>query len=145
MHNTWYMIHDILLNIYTNNLFADVDARSMTPSRNTRSCILRSIPLSPGRSFLLKFCQLAFQWWKQLAFLTTGKLENISNDMIYMIYNWSFHLIVSLVSFYICTCLISTMNDNMDKKLREKIILDKKLTRIWNTLENFQQSSSKQK
>ena len=30
-------------------------------------------------------------------------------------------MIVSLVSFYICTCLISTMNDNMDKKLREKI------------------------
>ena len=35
--------------IYT----VDVDARSMTPSRNTRSYTLRSVPSSPGRSFLL--------------------------------------------------------------------------------------------
>ena len=35
------------------NLYADVDARSMTPSRNTRSYTLRSVPSSPGRSFLL--------------------------------------------------------------------------------------------
>ena len=28
------------------NLYADVDARSMTPSRNTRSYTLRSVPLS---------------------------------------------------------------------------------------------------
>ena len=34
------------------NLYADVDARSMTPSRNTRSYTLRSVPSSPGRSFL---------------------------------------------------------------------------------------------
>ena len=33
------------------NLYADVDARSMTPSRNTRSYTLRSVPSSPGRSF----------------------------------------------------------------------------------------------
>ena len=36
------MIHDI---------YADVDARSMTPSRITRSYTLRSVPSSPGRSF----------------------------------------------------------------------------------------------
>ena len=34
------------------NLHADVDARTMTPSRNTRSYTLRSVPSSPGRSFL---------------------------------------------------------------------------------------------
>ena len=34
------------------NLYADVDARSMIPSRNTRSFILRSVPSSHGRSFL---------------------------------------------------------------------------------------------
>ena len=33
------------------NLYADVDARSMTPSRNARSYTLRSVPSSPGRSF----------------------------------------------------------------------------------------------
>ena len=33
------------------NLYADVDARSMTPSRNTRSYTIRSVPSSPGRSF----------------------------------------------------------------------------------------------
>ena len=38
-----------LLNI--SNLYADDDARSMTPSRNTRSYTLRSVPSSPGRSF----------------------------------------------------------------------------------------------
>ena len=41
-----------LLNI--SNLYADDDARSMTPSRNTRSYTLRSVPSSPGRSFLSK-------------------------------------------------------------------------------------------
>ena len=35
------------------NLYADVDARSMTPSRNTRSYTLRSVPSFPGRSFFL--------------------------------------------------------------------------------------------
>ena len=44
------MTHDILLNI--SNLYDDADARSMTPSRNTRSFTLRSVPSSPGRSFL---------------------------------------------------------------------------------------------
>ena len=39
-----------LLNI--SNFYADADARSMTPSRNTRSYTLRSVPSSPGRSFL---------------------------------------------------------------------------------------------
>ena len=34
------------------NLHADVDARTMTPSRNTRSYTLRGVPSSPGRSFL---------------------------------------------------------------------------------------------
>ena len=37
---------------YISNLYADTDARSMTPSRNTRSYTLRSVPSSPGRSFL---------------------------------------------------------------------------------------------
>ena len=37
------------------NLYADVDARSMTPSRNTRSYTLRSVPSSPGRSFFNPF------------------------------------------------------------------------------------------
>ena len=48
------MIHDdydILLNI--SYLYADADARSMTPSRNTRSYTLRSVPSSPRRSFLI--------------------------------------------------------------------------------------------
>ena len=40
----------ILLNI--SNLYADAVARSMTPSRNTWSYTLRSVPSSPGRSFL---------------------------------------------------------------------------------------------
>ena len=40
---------NILLNII--NIYADVDAISMTPSRNTRSYTLRSVPSSPGRSF----------------------------------------------------------------------------------------------
>ena len=35
------------------NLYADVDARSMTPSRITRSYTLRSVPSSPGRSFFI--------------------------------------------------------------------------------------------
>merc|ERR1719264_1488098 len=39
-----------LMNI--SNLIADDDARSMTPSRNTRSYTLRSVPSSPGRLFL---------------------------------------------------------------------------------------------
>ena len=39
-----------LLNI--SNLYADDDATSMTTSRNTRSYTLRSVPSSPGRSFL---------------------------------------------------------------------------------------------
>ena len=47
MLNLMMPIH-ILLNI--SNLYAD--ARSMTPSRNTRCYILRSVPSSPGRSFL---------------------------------------------------------------------------------------------
>ena len=40
------------------NIYADVDAISMTPSRNTRSYTLRSVPSSPGRSFFsyLYFC-----------------------------------------------------------------------------------------
>ena len=38
------------MNIF--NIYADVDAISMTPSRNTRSYTLRSVPSSPGRSFL---------------------------------------------------------------------------------------------
>ena len=51
-HGTWHMSHDdILLNI--SNLYADADAISMTPSRNTRSYTLRSVPSSPGRSFSL--------------------------------------------------------------------------------------------
>ena len=36
------------------NLYADVDARSMTPSRNARSYTLRSVPSSPGRSFFYR-------------------------------------------------------------------------------------------
>ena len=39
-----------MMNIF--NIYADVDAISMTPSRNTRSYTLRSVPSSPGRSFL---------------------------------------------------------------------------------------------
>ena len=39
------------MNIF--NIYADVDAISMTPSRNTRSFTLRSVPSSPGRSFLM--------------------------------------------------------------------------------------------
>ena len=56
MYDIWYMMIQvtwwwfILLNMF--NLYADVDARSMTPSRNTRSYTLRSVPSSPGRSFL---------------------------------------------------------------------------------------------
>ena len=42
---------DILLNI--SNLYADAEARSMTPSRNTRSYTLRSVPSFPGRSLLI--------------------------------------------------------------------------------------------
>ena len=39
----------MLLNIF--DIYADIDAISMTPSRNTRSYTLRSVPSSPGRSF----------------------------------------------------------------------------------------------
>ena len=45
------------------NLYADVDARSMTPSRNAWSYTLRSVPSSPGRSFL------SFFWWGQIQLL----------------------------------------------------------------------------
>ena len=38
------------MNIF--DIYADVDAISMTPGRNTRSYTLRSVPSSPGRSFL---------------------------------------------------------------------------------------------
>ena len=67
----WYMIHDtcymmikytvgtnILLNII--NIYADVDAISMTPSRNTRSYTLRSVPSSPGRSFFYVLCSMFY-------------------------------------------------------------------------------------
>ena len=47
-----------LLNI--SNLYADADARSMTPSRNTRSYTLRNVPSSPGRSFLATLVALHF-------------------------------------------------------------------------------------
>ena len=48
MYDIWYMMIQvtwwwyILLNMF--NLYADVDARSMTPSTNTRSYTLRSVP-----------------------------------------------------------------------------------------------------
>ena len=48
------MTHDIiyiLLNI--SNLYADTDARSMIPSRKTRSYTVRSVPSFPGRSFIV--------------------------------------------------------------------------------------------
>ena len=48
IYDTWWWY--ILLNMF--NLYADVDAKSMTPSRNTRSYTLQSVPSSPGRSFL---------------------------------------------------------------------------------------------
>ena len=67
----WYMIHDtcymmikytvgtnILLNII--NIYADVDAISMTPSRNTRSYTLRSVPSSPGRSIFYVLCSMFY-------------------------------------------------------------------------------------
>ena len=90
IHDTWYMIHDtwymmtiyILLNINTNNLFVDSDARSMTPSRNTRSCTLRSVPSSPGRSFLLNV-------WLFFAFLFPWDLWMPSGSHIFAI---AFHL-----------------------------------------------------
>ena len=56
----------ILLNI--SNLYADADARSMTPSRNTRSYTPRSVPSSPGRSFLISHilhCRLSQCWTQQ--------------------------------------------------------------------------------
>ena len=40
------------MNIF--NIYADVDARSMTASRNTRSSTLRSVPSTSGRSFFQK-------------------------------------------------------------------------------------------
>ena len=46
------MMMAIHILLYISNLDADADARSMTPSRNTRSYTLRSVPSSPGRSFL---------------------------------------------------------------------------------------------
>ena len=39
------------------NLYADVDARSLSPSKNTRSYTLRSVPSSPGRSFFIFIVQ----------------------------------------------------------------------------------------
>ena len=41
------------MNIF--NIYADVDAISMTPSRNTRCYTLRSVPSSPRRSFYWNF------------------------------------------------------------------------------------------
>ena len=49
-----------LLNI--SYLYADDDARSMIPSRNTRSYTLRSVPSSPGRSFLSLFSSASLSW-----------------------------------------------------------------------------------
>ena len=86
IHDTWYMIHDtwwtwwwwyILLNMF--NLYADVDARSMTPSRNTRSYKLRSVPSSPGRSFLAPkelytwYCPMTIQQRSSTHFLNTHR------------------------------------------------------------------------
>ena len=58
-HDTWHMIY-ILLNI--SNLYADADARSMTPSKNTRSYTLRSVPSPPGRSFFSLLTSSTFFW-----------------------------------------------------------------------------------
>ena len=74
----WYMIHDtcymmikytvgtnILLNII--NIYADVDAISMTPSRNTRSYTLRSVPSSPWWSFFYVLCSMVYVLcWKNM-------------------------------------------------------------------------------
>ena len=51
----------------------DVDARSMTPSRNTRSYTLRSVPLSPGRSFL------TFSDHAECGSLTYNSVEGFGN------------------------------------------------------------------
>ena len=68
IHDTWYMIHDTWYMIHdTWYMIHDVDARSMTPSRNTRSYTLRSVPSSPGRSFLAP--KELFTWWWPIIYI----------------------------------------------------------------------------
>ena len=55
----------------TFNIYADVHARSMTQSRNTRSYTLRSVPSSPGRSFLYLKITPTFGIWQFNSIQTT--------------------------------------------------------------------------
>ena len=74
------------MNIF--NIYADVDAISMTPSSNTRSYTLRSVPSSPGRSFFRKDGK-----WISFSYLDNGFFIFISN--LYCI-----GLILSLVFYH---------------------------------------------
>ena len=72
------------------NLYADVDARSMTPSRDTRSYTLRSVPSSPGRSFLnllssLLVIQNEFSW--TLIFVKFSKEYKFAHILSFKIVN----------------------------------------------------------
>ena len=94
MYDIWYMMIQvtwwwyILLNMF--NLYADVDARSMTPSRNTRSYTLRSVPSSPGRSFLAPkelytwYCPMTIQQRSSTHFLNTHRslITTLSIDAV---------------------------------------------------------------
>ena len=75
------------------NLYADVDARSMTPSRNRRSYTLRSVPSSPGRSFLTPLLPFT-QSMSKFSSSVVSVLANISHKLL--IFCWlliGFHAI----------------------------------------------------
>ena len=73
-----------LLNI--SYLYADDDARSMIPSRNTRSYTLRSEPSSPGRSFLFQYhyMKLIFRKMKHKI-----ELENKYKQLVWIKVNFA--------------------------------------------------------
>ena len=89
------------MNIF--NIYADVDAISMTPSRNTRSYTLRSVPSSPWRSFLIKASKMHVARW---IFSMAGFIS------FYLYFILLFHLLLSVLCFlwFCCLCCRFCMN-----------------------------------
>ena len=92
-HDTWHMTHDILLNI--SNLYGDADAGSMTPSRNTRSYKLRSVPSSSGRSFFTFWSSNLLCFFAYVSIFTHLLFICISfaahSELLRQINPWSIH------------------------------------------------------
>ena len=117
IHDTWYMIHDEhdddellnMLNMF--NLYADVDARSMTPSRNTRSYTLRSVPSSPGRSFLAP--KELYTWWWPKGYIYSHFLRTHRS----LTTTLSINATMTLVSMMACNVKWHEMSNDMKCKM----------------------------